>query len=138
MSPWYTGASSWSATGGVNNGPCLKLAGSQYAALYYSAGQCAASANADMVFYISASANNAGALLGCQYYCMDANGNYLGEVGSAGPNQVLTTTQTAYAFHFTVPNDPNIKSIEPILYNNRVGTSPTDTIYVDNLRLQGR
>ncbi len=68
-----------------------------------------------MVFYISASANNAGALLGCSYYCVDANGNYLSEVGSAGPNQTLTTTQTTYAFHFTVPNDPNIKSIEPIL-----------------------
>ncbi len=132
-SPWaLLGTSAWSSTGGVGNGPCLKLAGAKYAAYYYAPGQLSTDAHAAMVMSFSASANIAGAQLSCSYYCLDANGNGIsGLVGSAGL-QTLTTTMSNYTFQFNVPNDPRVKFIEPILYIARYDTVPTDVIYLDN------
>ncbi len=130
--PWYpTGTGAWSSTGGMGNGPCLKLSGSNYAAMYYGPTQCPTYALADMTFKVYAHANNAGAQLGCAFYCYDASGSYLSEVITGIPVQVLATATDSthfpiapYTFHFTVPNDPNIAYVTPILYDSRYSTNP--------------
>ncbi len=88
----------------------------------------------EMKFF--AKANTAGATLYCNFYCLDSGGNVIGGViGSAGA-QVLTTGMTGYTFDFVVPSDSRIKSNEPILYNGRFSTNPSDTIYLDNVSLK--
>ncbi len=102
--PWYLNGlgGAYSATGGTGNGPCLKLSGAWYSAFYPV--PCAADGNASMMFSFTASANTAGAQLGCRFYCYDVSGNAVGIVGLAGI-QTLTTTATGYTMEFTVPND---------------------------------
>lgn len=127
---WYLTSAQRLATYGIGNTGCLQLQGGEYAAL--STQNLATEPGATMFVKVQAKGQGGSPTLRIGYYYRDANGNALGNA-TALPNTAVGSTYGTYYATFTVPANPAITSISPILYNANYNSDSTNIVWVDNL-----
>ncbi|MCF6177710.1 MAG: carbohydrate binding domain-containing protein [Victivallaceae bacterium] len=130
---WYllSGKATWENTAGLSGSGCLKLQGGQYSVLGIQ--DVAATANAQMKVSYYAKGES-GAELQINYYYYDAAGQSLG-YATAQYYTPIAGTYRQYEAVFTIPDNPAIVAIRPILYNRYGATDPNDIIWVDNISI---
>ena len=125
---WFLGGGTiWQATGGFKNGPCLRFQGNSYAACI-STDRFRTEPGALMHLYCAARGSGS-PVLKALYYNDDENSVTLG-VGTANFEKTLNDSLTGYASNFRIPDNPEIKYIRLIFYNQYGGSDPDDVIYL--------
>ena len=129
---WYFTAATRSATGGTGDSGCLKLQNGQYAAVGMQPLRVEPNARISVSFNAR---GDSSPYLRLGFYTLNSSQQII-SFFTPGDWTNLSATFAPYSGNFTVPNDPNIRYVKPILYNWNSPTDPTDVICLDDFTVK--
>jgi Carbohydrate binding domain len=130
---WYLlpNRAAWEASEGLSDSGCLKLQSGHYSVLGIQYISVEPNSLMNISYYAKGVSD---AKLKINYYYYDSAGQQLGYT-SAQVDVVPSSIYRKYENTFTIPNNPDIVSIRPILYNAYGDTDPNDILWIDSISI---